>query len=170
MTTEPLMGTGSIGKAIAPFYQSGVRVSRASDNDAGDATSQPIITITLPPLRANDAVRVEFAATYPNSASLKALAIKLGGTTIKEISGLTATNVSTNVQGGFVNRGATNSQVSLNASGSISIPGSSGSALATASIETNAGATLTIEGRWAAAVAGESIHIDAVIVTVLRGA
>jgi hypothetical protein len=131
----------------------------------GDTVESTLLTVVLPAMGANDAVRVESLWTHTGSAGTWTPKVKLGSTLISggtaQVAGAAGAEYDHTVR----NRGATNSQVGRAAVNAGPNAGSSAGNI-TATEETSTGATLTFTGTLAAGA--DTIKLDGYRVTVLR--
>jgi hypothetical protein len=128
----------------------------------GTASETTLATCTIPAnlIGKNGQVVIEaLFATPDNTANAKTGKLKFGGTTL--VSASFASNVSANFRSRVGNRNATNSQVGLTSSSGF---GSSGSAVATASVDTTAAVTVLITGTLATTT--ETIRLESYQVVV----
>lgn len=132
----------------------------------GDTTETTLATVTLPPMGANDVLRIETVWTHLSSGGTWTPKVKLGATLVSGGAALTAGTSAAYFEQSVRNRGATNSQVLLAPATAGPVAGTS-AAIVTAAEETNAGATVTITGT--VAVGTDTIKLEAYRITILKG-
>jgi hypothetical protein len=134
--------------------------SAVSVSHTGDLLEITLATITVPAgaMGANGCVIVEAQFSYPNSANVKTLRIKFGGTTVANTA--PTSSLQTNFRSRIQNRNATNSQVAVNV-GAASYGNSTG-AIVTSAINTTAAVNITITVQLASAA--ETVVLESYLV------
>lgn len=161
------MPLGSSGLAV-PFNASPIQIAQSNTQIVapGDALENVLATVTIPPLAANDSIRVSAFFTFTNSANNKTCSIKWAGNTL-----WTRTRSTTALEAPLFtvrNRNSVSSQVSLGPNVGSDQTSSSVVAVSTFAINTGVPTTLTFTGQKD--VAGETLTLESVIVEVLKGA
>lgn len=160
----PLGGSGlayPFNATPIQLAQSNVQISAPADlND------NVLYTVTIPPLAANDAIRVSAFFAFTNSANNKICNIKWAGNVI-----WTRTRTTTALEAPLFsvrNRNATNSQISLGNNVGSDQTSSSVVLVNTYAIDTSVPTTLTFTAQKS--LAGESITLESAVVEILKGA
>jgi hypothetical protein len=139
---------------VPPGGQSGTAVSTTS------ASKTTLVTISIPPMRANSRIRIKTSWTVTSSGNSKTFYVDFGGTNFMQSSVSGAGSVTDQIEIHIQNRGATNSQVATAASGSW---GAVSGALNTGAIDTTSAQNLVIAG---SAAGGDTCTLEAYCVEV----
>lgn len=157
----------ALGIVEPPLAVLGRQHGGAAKNDADTSETAlftlPIAGLTLGP---DDMLRITAVWSYPSSAAVKSLRIRVGGTLI--FSNSTTTTASLSAQAQIANRGSRDSQIGK-AIGSSAF-GTSGSAPLVAAIDFAQAQDVTITAQWVSAGSGDNvITLESALVELLRG-
>lgn len=156
------MSIDNVARGLAVRGGYSLAQSAAAVSHTGDTNEFTFATITLPAgtLGINARVEVLVDFTYPTSANVKTLKVKLGATAMINVAPTTTTGMLFNLV--FANRGSAASQ---RFRGNTLASNNAGVQLAgTAAIDTTAAADITITGQLASAA--ETLILESYSVTI----
>ena len=164
-TVSPVLG--ALPNVPYIFAKSNVAAQRASVNGAGDATSQALATITLPPnlLSGNTSIFVHALFRSTSSANAKTLNAKLGGSSFGSLS--VTTNIANQIAEFIHADNASNKQKLANAANGAFH--SAASTMIDQTKDCSVAIDLTLECNWAGATLSETIALESYMVIVYPG-
>jgi hypothetical protein len=150
----PVVQSGTTKKATVAQIGGVLDQSAVAVAHAGDTTETTVATIAIPAIGANGRIAVRADFTYTNSANVKTLKVKLGGTTILTLTPSTTAGLALEL---FISN--RNSNTSQRWSERHFFSGSLGAQFGTSAVDLSAGANLTISVQLANA--GETVTLEA---------
>ena len=136
-------GTSLVSRDGTPFGSSLIYQSAVPVTAPNDTNNNVLLSVTIPPLRANSRILARMLWTFTNNANTKNTKVRLGGSAYFYNAGL-ANLAGANTLIDIINRGATNSQIGtpINVGQTL---GSLTQVWSTASIDTSTSQLLTFE-------------------------